>query len=194
MDSPTEKQLMLAGAMYLASDPTLVAERRRARRLARLYNGTTEEEPDRRAEILRELLGSVGRDVEIEPTFRVDYGSNITVGDRFYANFDCIILDCNTVTIGDRVMLAPRVQILTAYHPLEPVARSSGRELAAPIAIGDDVWLGAGAIVCPGVTIGAGTTIGAGSVVNRDIPAGVVAAGIPCRVLRPIDPVRDRPA
>jgi maltose O-acetyltransferase len=179
-----EKRRMLAGELYLSADPGLAAERRRARRLMRLYNQTTEEEADRRREILRELLGAVGSRVEIEPAFRCDYGSNIRLGDGFYANFDCIILDCNTVTIGRDVKLGPRVQILTAYHPIDPAVRSSGRELAAPVTIGDAAWIGAGAIINPGVTIGAGTTIGAGSVVTRSIPAGVVAAGVPCRVLR----------
>jgi maltose O-acetyltransferase len=182
----TEKERMLAGELYLSADPTLVAERLRARRLTRLYNQTTEDQPDRRGEILRELLGEVGSRVEIEPTFRCDYGSNIRIGDNFYANFDCIILDCHTVTIGRNVMLAPRVQILTAYHPIDPEVRASGRELAAPVTLGDDVWIGAGVIINPGVTIGPGTTIGAGSVVTRSIPANVVAAGVPCRVIRQI--------
>ena len=184
MTEITEKQRMLAGELYLSADPELVAERQRARRLTRIYNQTTEDEPGRRLEILRELLAEVGTRVDIEPTFRCDYGSNIRVGDGFYANFDCIILDCNTVTIGRDVMLAPRVQILTAYHPIEPKPRISGRELAAPVTIGDEVWIGAGVIINPGVTIGSGTTIGAGSVVTRSIPANVVAAGVPCRVLR----------
>jgi maltose O-acetyltransferase len=183
----TEKQRMMAGEPYLASDPELVAERRRARRLSRLYNLTTEDEPDRRAEILRELFGLVGARAEVEPTFRCDYGRNIRVGDGFYANFDCIILDCNLVTIGRDVKLGPRVQIVAAYHPTDPALRASGRELAAPVTIGDEVWIGAGAIVGPGVTIGSGTTIGAGSVVTRDIPARVVAAGVPCRVIRALD-------
>lgn len=187
MTELTEKQKMLAGELYLAADPELVAERLRARRLTRLYNGTTEEEASRRLEILRELLGGVGARVDIEPPFRCDYGSNIRLGDGFYANFDCIILDCAPVTIGRDVKLGPRVQIVAAYHPTDPVARASGRELAAPVTIGDGVWIGAGAIIGPKVTIGAGTTIGAGSVVTRDIPARVVAAGVPCRVIRTLD-------
>lgn len=185
MSGPTEKQRMLAGEPYLAADPELAADRLRARRLTRLYNATAEDEPDRRRALLAELLGTVGPDVEVEPTFRCDYGWNIHAGDRFYANFDCVILDVNPVVIGRGVKLGPRVQIVTAFHPTDPAARASGRELGAPVTIGDGVWIGAGAIVNPGVTIGAGTTVGAGSVVTRDLPAGVVAAGVPCRVLRP---------
>jgi maltose O-acetyltransferase len=187
MPERSEKEIMLAGEMYLSSDPELVAARLRARRLTRIYNQTTEEEPGRRREILQELLGAMGATVEIEPPFRCDYGGHIRIGDGFYANFDCIILDCNTVTIGRNVKFGPRVQVIAAYHPVEPGPRASGRELAAPITIGDDVWIGAGVIICPGVTIGAGTTIGAASVVTRDIPAGVVAAGVPCRVIRVIE-------
>lgn len=187
MTEPTEKEKMLAGELYLAYDPELVAERLRARRLTRRYNETTEEEPERRREILRELFGAIGARAEIEPPLRCDYGSNIRVEDGFYANFDCIFLDCAAITIGRDVKFGPRVQVLAAYHPTDPVARASGRELAAPVTIGDGVWVGAGAIIGPGVTIGAGTTIGAGSVVTRDIPARVVAAGVPCRVIRTLD-------
>ncbi|HEY9654713.1 MAG TPA: sugar O-acetyltransferase, partial [Crinalium sp.] len=116
-----------------------------------------------------------------------DYGSHITVGDRFYMNYGGVILDCNTVHIGNDVLCAPYVQIYTAYHPTDPTVRLTGRELAAPIRIGNNVWIGGGAIICPGVTIGDNTTIGAGSVVTKDIPANVVAVGNPCRVLRSVD-------
>jgi maltose O-acetyltransferase len=187
MSELTEKERMLAGELYLASDPELVAARLRARRLTRLYNATTEAEPDRRLALLRELFGAVGLPIEVEPPFRCDYGANIIVGDRFYANYDCIILDCAPVTIGRDVKFGPRVQIVTAYHPTDPSVRSSGRELAAPVTIGDNVWVGAGAIINPGVTIGPHSTIGAGSVVTRDVPPHVVAAGVPCRVLRRLD-------
>jgi maltose O-acetyltransferase len=184
MSGRTEKERMLAGEPYLAADPELIADRRRARRLTRLYNRTTEDQGARRLEILRALLGRVEGPVEIEPPFRCDYGSQIRLGARFYANFDCVILDCNLVTIGDDVKLGPRVQILAAYHPTDPAARATGRELSAPVTIGDNVWVGAGAIIGPGLTIGPGTTIGAGSVVTRDLPANVVAVGVPCRVIR----------
>ena len=179
---------MLAGEPYLSADPLLVLERRNARRLTRLYNATTEDEDDLRRSILAELLGEVGESVQIEPPFRCDYGSLIRVGANFYANFGCVILDCNRVTIGRDVMFAPDVHIYAATHPTDPVERISGRELAFPVTIGDRVWIGGGSKILPGVTIGEGTTIAAGSVVSRSIPARVVAAGVPCRVIRELDP------
>ncbi|MDO8682266.1 MAG: sugar O-acetyltransferase [Armatimonadota bacterium] len=175
---------MFAGELYLASDPELVIERKNARRLTRLFNQTTEEEEDKRKEILHELFGKLGPNVEIEPPFYCDYGKYTFAGDHLYMNFGCVILDCNEVHIGDHVMFAPYVQICAAYHPTDAKIRTSGPELAAPIHIGNNVWLGAGVIVCPGVTIGDNTTIGAGSVVVKDIPANVVAAGNPCRVIK----------
>jgi len=184
MDARSERDLMLAGEMYLASDPELVAARKRARRLTRLYNATTEEEPGLRREILVELLGEGGDRAEIEPPFRCDYGSLIRVGPGFYANFGCVILDCNRVTIGRDVKFGPGVHVYAAHHPVDPAARNSGRELASPVTIGDGAWIGGGAIILAGVTIGEGATIGAGSVVSRPIPARVIAAGVPCRVIR----------
>lgn len=178
----TEKQKMLAGELYLASDPQLAADSKRAMRLLHQYNQTTIDEPETRTAILQELLGQVGENPVITPPFHCDYGSHIEVGDRFYMNYGCVILDCNTVHIGDDVLCAPYVQIYTAYHPTDPTVRLTGRELAAPIRIGNNVWIGGGAIICPGVTIGDNTTIGAGSVVTKDIPANVVAVGNPCRV------------
>ncbi len=184
MDMNPEKALMLAGEPYLAYEPSLVAERQAARRLTRLYNATTEEEPDRRREILAELLGHVGEGCFIETPFRCDYGSLIRLGDNFYANFGCVILDCNLVTIGRDVKFGPGVHIYAATHPTNPEVRNSGRELAFPVTIGDGVWVGGGTIILPGVTIGDGSTIGAGSVVAKSIPPRVVAAGVPCRVIR----------
>ncbi|MBW4593446.1 MAG: sugar O-acetyltransferase [Brasilonema angustatum HA4187-MV1] len=180
----TEKQKMLAGELYLASDLELIAGRNFALRLLRKYNSTTEEQLEERSQILQELFGRVGQNINIMPPFQCDYGKNIYAGDRFYMNFGCVILDCNTVHIGDNVLCAPYVQIYTAYHPTDPDNRLSAKELAAPIRIGNNVWIGGGAIICPGVTIGDNTTIGAGSVVVKDIPANVVAAGNPCRVIR----------
>jgi maltose O-acetyltransferase len=182
----TEKQKMLAGELYRASDFELVAERQRARRLTRLYNSTTEQELERRSQILQELFGAAGATIEIEPPFYCDYGSNIYAGDGFYMNFGCVILDCAPVHIGEKVLCGPAVQICTATHPTDPEVRLSGLELAAPVQIGNNVWIGGGAIICPGVTIGDGSTIGAGSVVVKDIPAGVVAAGNPCRIIRQV--------
>jgi maltose O-acetyltransferase len=182
----TEKQKMLAGELYLASDPELVSDRKLSRNFARPYNVTTEEDDLKRHEILKQWLGRVGEKIEIEPPFYCDYGTNIFVGNNFYANFGCVILDCNTVEIGDNVLLAPYVQIYTAHHPLNPEVRLTGRELASPIKIGNNVWIGGGAIICPGVTIGNNTTIGAGSVVTKDIPSNAIAVGNPCKVIREI--------
>jgi maltose O-acetyltransferase len=184
MPEKTEREKMLAGELYVAADPALTEERRRARRLTRLYNATTEEEPVRRLELLRELLGHAGAGITLEPPFHCDYGTYISIGDGFFMNFGGVILDCNYVRIGDNVQCGPNVQICAATHPLDAAQRILGPELGAPITICDNVWLGAGAIILAGVTIGANTTIGAGSVVNRDIPANVLAAGNPCRVIR----------
>jgi maltose O-acetyltransferase len=175
---------MLAGELYRASDPELSAARRRARRLTRLYNRTTEEETARRLELLRELFGRIGTTVEIEPPFACDYGDNVFADDGLYVNFGCVILDCARVDIGRNVQIGPGVHIYTAHHPTDADERATGLELASPVRIGENVWIGGGSIICPGVTIGEGTSIGAGSVVVRDVPAGVVAAGNPCRVLR----------
>lgn len=180
----TEHEKMLAGELYDASDPGLVQARARARRLTRLFNASSEDEDKLRASLLCELLGAMGTNVLIEPSFSCDYGSNIHLGDDVAINFNCVVLDCTTVQIGDHVLFGPSVQIYTAHHPVSPVERLRGLELASPVTIGENVWIGGGAIVCPGVTIGAGTTIGAGSVVVHDIPAGVLAVGNPCRVVR----------
>lgn len=182
----TEKEKMLAGELYLASDPELAIENQRAARLLRLYRETTEDEGDRRLSLLRELLGSVGENPQIVPPFHCDYGQHIHVGDRFYMNYGGVILDCNSVEIGNDVLCAPYVQIYAAYHPTDPAIRLTGKELAAPVKIGNNVWIGGSVVICPGVTIGDNSTIGAGSVVVKDIPANVVAAGNPCRVIRPI--------
>jgi len=184
MSDKTEKQKMLAGEIYNYNDPELIAARQRARRLTRAYNQTTEENPEQRVHILRELFGTVGPRVEIEPPFRCDYGTNIHAGDNLYMNFGCVVLDCNEVHFGHDVLLGPNVQIYTPSHPLDAELRSTGAEFSRAIRIGNRVWIGGGAILCPGVTIGDNTTIGAGSVVTRDIPANVVAAGNPCRIIR----------
>jgi maltose O-acetyltransferase len=178
----TEEQKMLAGELYRADDPELVAARRRCRDLLRRIDA----EPDEgaRAVLFRELLGSFGDSSFIQPPFHCDYGSYIAIGERCFLNFGCTILDCGRVTIGDGVQIASGVQLLAADHPREPDLRAAGVELGRPVVIEDNVWLGAGAIVCPGVTVGRDSIVGAGSVVTRDVPAGVVAAGNPCRVVR----------
>ncbi|MGE5707325.1 MAG: sugar O-acetyltransferase [Bacteroidota bacterium] len=180
----SEKEKMLAGELYSPLDPELKAERKRARRLTRLFNETTEEEESKRAEILGALFGRMGAGCEIEPPFRCDYGGNISLGEGVFMNFGCIILDVCPVVLGNHVLVGPGVQFLAATHPLSPSVRSSGLESGAPITVGDRVWIGGGAILLPGVTIGEGSVIGAGSVVTRSIPPGVVAAGNPCRVIK----------
>ena len=184
MAEKTEREKMLAGELYLAADRELVAMRRRARRLTRMYNATTEEEDEKRLHILSELFGQVGPQVEIDPPFYCDYGSHIIAGDRLYMNFGCVILDVNEVRIGEGVLCGPYVQIYAAHHPINAELRAAGPELGSPVTIGNRVWLGGGVIVCPGVTIGDNSVIGAGSVVIKDIPANVIAAGNPCKVLR----------
>jgi maltose O-acetyltransferase len=186
MAERTEREKMLTGELYRAWDPELVAARLRARSLTRRYNASREDEAALRVSLLRELLGAAGDNMTIEPPFHCDYGDNIFIGDGFFMNFGGVILDCSVVRIGANVQCGPYVQLYAAYHPLDAAERIKGPELAAPITIGDNVWLGGGVIVCPGVSIGANTTIGAGSVVTRDIPANVFAAGNPCRVVRPL--------
>jgi maltose O-acetyltransferase len=170
--------------LYDPLSPELVAARRRARALLARYNATPEEEQDERASLLRGLLGRVGADAWIEPPFFCDYGTNLFVGDRFYANTGCIVLDSAPVSIGDRVLFGPGVQLLAATHPLEAELRAQGLEYAEPISLGDDVWLGGAAVVLPGVTIGDRAVVGAGSVVTRDVAADTVVAGNPARVIR----------
>ncbi len=175
---------MMAGELYLASDPELVGMRNRARQMTRAYNNTTETERDVRRTLLNRLLGQMPPKIEIEPPFRCDYGTNIYLGQNFYANFGVVMLDCADIRIGENVLLAPNVQLYAAHHPIDPETRLTMLELASPITIGNNVWIGGGAIVLGGVTIGDNVTIGAGSVVTKDIPANVVAAGNPCRVIR----------
>lgn len=178
------KDRMLSGQLYDASDKALVSMRRAARRLLESYNSSTADEPEKRKDILKRLFGKLGDPVEIEPPFYCDYGSNIHAGDGLYMNFGCVVLDCSKVVIGDKVLFGPYVQVYAAYHPVDPDIRRSGRELAAPVTIGNNVWIGGGAIICSGIKIGDDTTIGAGSVVTRDVPPGVLAAGNPCRVIK----------
>jgi len=185
MTAPTgQKAKMLTGELYLASDPELVAEDLRAQDLLFRFNATRPDAAEERRTLLVELFDSFATGAVLKPSFRCDYGSNITIGAGTFINYDCVFLDCNRITIGREVQIAPRVQIYTATHPLEAAVRRSGVEFALPVVIEDGVWLGGGAIVCPGVTIGENTVVGAGSVVTRDLPAGVLAVGNPCRVLR----------
>lgn len=173
---------MVAGELYLADDPELAELNRRAAELADRYNATTARQDAQRREILADLLGSVGSDVDIRPPLRVDYGIHLSIGARTFVNFGLVALDVAPIVIGEDVQIGPNVQLLTPTHPLDPELRRQKWEGAAPITIGDNVWLGGGVIVCPGVTIGANTVVGAGSVVTRDLPADVVAVGNPARV------------
>ncbi|MDJ0817064.1 MAG: sugar O-acetyltransferase [Desulfobacterales bacterium] len=183
----TEKEKMLAGEMYNAADPQLADERRRARDLCKSLNDSHDNELELRSQILQNLFGSTGADVWIEPPFYCDYGSNIFLGNKVYFNFNCIILDPAAVMIGSNVLVGPAVQIYTATHPMRASERSKYLEFARPVNIGSDVWIGGGAIICPGVHIGSRSVIGAGSVVAQEIPADVFAAGNPCRIIRQID-------
>ena len=183
----TEKQKMLASKMYNAADPELTAERQRARDLCRQLNSLPHSEQIQRDRIIRELLGDTGDEIWIETPFYCDYGANITLGRKVFFNFNCVVLDPAPVTIGSNVLFGPAVQIYTATHPIDAFERRTWREYARPVAIGSDVWVGGGAIINPGVSIGSRSVIGAGSVVTRNIPADVFAAGNPCRIIRRLD-------
>jgi maltose O-acetyltransferase len=181
---PTNRERMLAGDSYVFDDPDLVRETRRAAALTARFNALAAESDDERFEILRELLGAIGEGTVIRAPFRCDYGYQTRIGARTFANWGLIALDVARITIGDDVQIGPNVQLLTATHPLEPDPRRAKWESSKPITIGDNVWLGGGVIVCPGVTIGANTVVGAGAVVVRDLPANVLAVGNPARVIR----------
>ena len=180
----TEKEKMIAGELYDPLDNQLVQERIRTRNLLLDLNATREDEPEKRAEILKQLTPHAPSSLWLQPPFYCDYGSNMFVGERVFFNFNCVVLDVCPVRIGSRTMFGPNVQIYTATHPVDHIERSSGVEYSKPIEIGDDVWVGGSAVICPGVKIGDRAVIGAGSVVTKDIPSDVFAAGNPCRVIR----------
>ena len=186
MNKKTEREKMLNGELYLATDEELTTMHFIARRLLHDFNLAAPNKVDRQKELILSLFGNLGDNFTVRPPFRCDYGCHIFAGNNLYINYDCTILDCNTVHLGNDVLLAPKVQIYTAYHPTDPELRLTGKELASPVTIGDNVWLGGGVIVCPGVTIGSNVTIGAGSVVTKDIPDNVVAVGNPCRVIKKV--------
>ncbi|WP_305091382.1 sugar O-acetyltransferase [Prescottella sp. R16] len=182
-----QRDRMLRGDLYRDNDDVLVADRKACQRLLDRFNATLADEDTVRREILDELLGFLGEGSWIMPRFQCDYGKYVRIGANSFLNYDAILLDCAPITIGDDVSIDPRAQLLTALHPMsDHEARRQRWESAAPITIGDNVWLGGGVIVCPGVTIGDNTVIGAGSVVTRDVPEKVFAAGNPCRVIRPL--------
>jgi len=186
---------MLAGDLYRADDVELADASLRARQLEDRFNRSAAEDGAGRRAILEELLGAIGADTEIRPPFYCDYGSHIRIGARVFVNCGLVALDVAAITIGDDVQIGPNVQLLTPLHPVEPGLRRDKWEAARPITIGDNVWLGGGVIVLPGVTIGANTVVGAGAVVAKDLPANVVAVGNPARVVRPVDQpgLRDEP-
>ena len=181
----SERDKMLAGELYDPLDPELVRARRRARDLCQDLNATRERDQEARRRILTELFGRGGETVWMQPPFFCDYGTNILLGERVFFNFNCVVLDVCVVRVGDFTLFGPAVQIYTATHPLNAELRRR-QEYAKPVEIGSDVWIGGGAVLCPGVRIGSKAVIGAGSVVTRDIPDGVLAAGTPCRVIREI--------
>ncbi len=184
----TEKQKMLDGELYFALDPEISAERMSTRLLLKQLNDSPENEQELRASILKKLLPNASGDLWIQPPFYCDYGYNIRTGEKVFFNFNCVVLDVTYVNIGHRTLFGPNVQIYTATHPIDHKERATGLEYAKPITIGDDVWVGGSAVICPGVSIGDRTVIGAGSVVTRDIPADVFAAGNPCRIIRNLRP------
>lgn len=187
MYGKNEKKKMLSGRLYCPrEDAELEADVKKCRRLVRLINNSTEEQTEERRQWLRELLGGCGERYHFEPPVHFDYSCNTYIGENFYANFDCIILDVAKVTIGDMVMFGPRVSVFTAGHPIDPEIRGEILEYGYPVTIGNNVWIGGHTVINPGVTIGDNVVIGSGSVVTKDIPANVVAAGVPCRVIRPI--------
>jgi len=181
-----QREHILSGQMYNDLTDELAEARRRAVVLATEYNGSFGQPQEQREAILRRLLRGVGRECHFEPTFRCEFGFNISVGDHFYANFDCVILDGGGVTIGDHVLFGPRVGIYTSNHAIDPAERAAGACYAKPVTIGDHVWIAGGVTINQGVTIGDNTIIGSGSVVTRSIPSGVIAVGSPARVLREI--------
>ena len=181
----SERDKMLAGQLYDPLDPELVGARERARDLCQALNATREADQDLRRRLLTELFGAGGDSVWMQPPFFCDYGTNILLGERVFFNFNCVVLDVCRVMIGDYTLFGPAVQVYTATHPMNAELRRK-QEFAKPVEVGSDVWVGGGAIICPGVKVGSKSVLGAGSVVTRDVPAGVFAAGNPCRVVREI--------
>ena len=184
MTEQRDKRNMLAGELYRASSAELTMERRRAQMMLARYNAITDGEPDLLLSLLRDLMGSVGDGTVIMPQFTCDYGYNIRLGLNVFINYHCIFLDCAPIDIGNDVQVGPAVQLYTAQHPLEAEVRRSGLESARSIRIGNDVWIGGGAVILPGVTIGDRSVVGAGSVVVHSVPADCVAVGNPARVVR----------
>lgn len=183
----SEKEKMLSGELYNALDPQLSEERVKARLLLKELNDSREDELEKRETILKQLLPNSGSGLWLQPPFYCDYGTNILLGEKVFFNFNCVLLDVATITIGSRTLVGPNVQMYAATHPVDYKERASGLEYGKPIVIGEDVWIGGSTVICPGVSIGDRSVIGAGSVVTKDIPADVIAAGNPCRVTRELE-------
>ncbi|MEV0804904.1 sugar O-acetyltransferase [Micromonospora sp. NPDC050200] len=180
------RERMLAGDLYRGADPELEAEMRQAMVLAKAFNDSDPRDSEGRRALLEQLLGSVGAEVDIRPPLHVDYGSHIHVGARTFINYGLTALDVAQILIGEDVLMGPNVQLLTPTHPIDPEPRRAKWEAALPITIGNNVWIGGMAVICPGVTIGDNSVIGAGAVVTKDVPADVVAVGNPARILRSV--------
>jgi maltose O-acetyltransferase len=174
------------GELYIGTDDDLAAEYERAQLILERFNASAFAEQELRDRLLRELLKACGEGVHVRPPFRLEYGTSVSIGARTFFNYDCLMLDVAPVTVGADCQVASRVQFITATHPIDPHVRRIGWETAKPITVGDNVWLSSGVILCPGVTIGDDTVVGAGAVVTRDLPAGVVAMGVPARAVREI--------
>ncbi|OYR51914.1 acetyltransferase [Halorubrum sp. Ea1] len=183
----SEKEKMLNGELYDADVPELLAERERARKLARRYNRTTSDDAETQRNLLEELFGSLGDECYVEPPFRCDYGYNIHVGENFYANFDCVMLDECRVEVGRNCMLGPSVHIYTATHPLDADERISGQEYANPVTVGENVWIGGQAVLNPGVTVGDNAVVASGAIVTEDVPENVVVQGNPATVVKDLE-------
>lgn len=184
MAPQSEKEKMLAGELYRSADKELVADRRRVQMTLARYNAISDDDSNLLLSLLSEFIGAVGDGTTIMPIFTCDYGYNIRLGRNVFINYHCVFLDCARIEIGHDVQIGPAVQLYTAQHPLDPVVRRSGLESARPIRIGNDVWIGGGAVVLPGVTIGARSVVGAGAVVVQDVPPDTVVVGNPSRVIR----------
>lgn len=185
-DGRSQRERMLAGDLYIADDPELAAESRHAAKLTQLFNTSDPADPQARLAVLRKLVGSLGEGAEVRPPLRCDYGYQIHIGARTFINYGAVFLDVATIAIGADVQVGPNVQFLTATHPVEAAARRAKWESATPITIADNVWLGGGAIILPGISIGENTVVGAGAVVTKNLPANVIAVGNPARVIRPL--------
>ncbi len=182
----TQREKLASGCLYTDMDEGMAEERLRGKELVYDFNHTRPSERTKREALIQQLMGRIGKNFWIEPPLHVAYGSQIAIGENFYANFNLVVVDDGKVQIGDNVMIAPNVTISTTGHSVDPAVRITGQQFSLPVTIEDNVWIGSGVIINPGVTIGRNSVIGAGSVVTKDVPADVVAAGVPCRVLRPI--------